>query len=237
MKRITATMIAIALITLSAIAQQNTPVTITVCDTAGVAIRNALIKLKPASGAKLPKELRRGVTTDTNGTTTLTIGLGDRLSVSNRKFASKEIIIGMTDTPTDNKLTVKLTPITDESIEVGFGTQKKSVTTNAVTQRNESDLQGDKQMDMYTYLQRALPGVTINRIGSSYSFQIRGMGSLSGNDSALVLIDGSQGDIGTLSPQDIKSITVLKDAASTAIYGGRAAFGAIIVKTKQANSK
>ncbi len=87
-------------------------------------------------------------------------------------------------------------------------------------------------------LQGAVPGLnlTVNSSGgmldNSMSISIRGQGSINGSDFPLVLIDGIEGDINTLNPQDIESVSVLKDAASASIYGSRAAFGVILITTK-----
>lgn len=124
----------------------------------------------------------------------------------------------------------------EEVIVVGFGTQKKENLTGSVAQVNMSEVLGDRPViNAANALQGALPGLVVS--GSSNteqtkSFSIRGDLSINGG-SPLVLIDNVEGDINLLNPEDIESITVLKDAASAAIYGARAAAGVILVTTKR----
>ena len=73
--------------------------------------------------------------------------------------------------------------------------------------------------------------------GASATINIRGVNSISGNASPLVLIDGIEGDIDRLNPNDIASISVLKDASSAAIYGARASYGVILVTTKEGSAR
>ena len=147
-------------------------------------------------------------------------------------------------------LTVTLkddTQALDEVVVVGFGSQKKANLTGAVTTVKMDEVLGDRPLAKAAdALQGAVPGLLVssggNSVGSSKSFQIRGAYSLGIQNSdgtygasvaPLVLIDNVEGDIDMLNPDDIESITVLKDAASSAIYGARAAGGVILVTTKR----
>ena len=135
----------------------------------------------------------------------------------------------------------------DEVVVVGFGTQKKANLTGAVTTVKMDDVLGDRPLTKAAdALQGAVPGLLVssggNAPGTSKSFQIRGAyslgiqnsdGSYGATVAPLVLIDNVEGDIDLINPNDIESITVLKDAASTAIYGARAAGGVILVTTKR----
>ena len=135
----------------------------------------------------------------------------------------------------------------DEVVVVGFGSQKKANLTGAVTTVKMDEVLGDRPLAKAAdALQGAVPGLLVssggNSVGSSKSFQIRGAYSLGIQNSdgtygasvaPLVLIDNVEGDIDMLNPDDIESITVLKDAASSAIYGARAAGGVILVTTKR----
>lgn len=124
----------------------------------------------------------------------------------------------------------------DEVVVVGFGTQKKENLTGSVSQVKMSDVLGDRPVtNAAAALQGAMPGLTIGGgtgPGQSKSFNIRGTLSINGG-SPLVLIDNVEGDIDLLNPDDIESVSVLKDAASSAIYGARAAGGVILVTTKR----
>ncbi len=122
---------------------------------------------------------------------------------------------------------------------VGYGTQKKVNLTGSVSQVKMEEVLGERPLiNAVAALQGAIPGLTISG-GSSpsqtKSFSIRGNLSINGG-SPLVLIDNVEGDINNINPDDIESITVLKDAASSAIYGARAAAGVILVTTKQPKS-
>lgn len=135
----------------------------------------------------------------------------------------------------------------DEVVVVGFGSQKKANLTGAVTTVKMDEVLGDRPLAKAAdALQGAVPGLLVssggNSVGSSKSFQIRGAyslgiqnsdGSYGASVAPLVLIDNVEGDIDMLNPDDIESITVLKDAASSAIYGARAAGGVILVTTKR----
>jgi TonB-dependent SusC/RagA subfamily outer membrane receptor len=130
----------------------------------------------------------------------------------------------------------------NEVVVVGFGTQKKSNLTGAVSQVKMDEVLGDRPVTtVASALQGAVPGLNITNSstpGTAAAFNIRGVTSINGGG-ALVLIDNAEGDINMLTPEDVESVSVLKDAASTAIYGARAAFGVVLVTTKKAkkNSK
>lgn len=128
----------------------------------------------------------------------------------------------------------------DEVVVVGFGVQKKANLTGAVSQVKMDDVLGSRPVvNAMSALQGAMPGLQITPNndaagpGQSKSFNIRGTTSINGGG-PLVLIDNVPGDIDMLNPEDIESVSVLKDAASAAIYGARAAFGVILVTTKKA---
>ena len=135
----------------------------------------------------------------------------------------------------------------DEVVVVGFGTQKKANLTGAVTTVKMDEVLGERPLTKASdALQGAVPGLLVSSGGngptSSKSFQIRGAyslgiqnsdGSYGATVAPLILIDNVEGDIDLVNPDDIESITVLKDAASSAIYGARAAGGVILVTTKR----
>ena len=124
----------------------------------------------------------------------------------------------------------------DEVVVVGFGSQKKADLTGAVSQVKMDEVLGDRPVINATAaLQGAMPGLMVSggsSPGQSKSFNIRGDLSINGG-SPLVLIDNVEGDLSALNPDDIESISVLKDAASSAIYGARAACGVVLVTTKR----
>ena len=130
----------------------------------------------------------------------------------------------------------------DEVVVVGYGTQKKANLTGAVSVVDVSKtLEARPVADVAKALQGAVPGLTVMNnnggIGGSPTLQIRGVGTLSNSQysNPLIIVDGvAMDDISYLNPLDIENISVLKDAASTSIYGSRAAFGVILITTKAA---
>lgn len=125
----------------------------------------------------------------------------------------------------------------EEVVVVGYGTQKKVNLTGAIAAVDKKVLASRPIVNAVAGLQGTLPGVTIvnsgNRPGdSNLSIRVRGEGTI-GNADPLILIDGVEGSLSTLNPDDIESVSVLKDAASSAIYGSRAANGVILVTTKR----
>lgn len=122
-----------------------------------------------------------------------------------------------------------------EEVVVGYGTQKKINLTGAVSQISGDVFQAHPITNVAQGLQGQIPNLNITfsdgKPGRQASFNVRGMPSINGG-SPLILIDGVPGDINILNPSDIESVSVLKDAASAAIYGARGAFGVILITTK-----
>lgn len=128
----------------------------------------------------------------------------------------------------------------DESIVVGFATQKKVDLTGAVSTVNSKQIESVPVANAVLALQGLVPGLTIEQhSGQLYNNQatmtLRGQGTIGQGSSGqvLVLIDGMEGDLYSINAQDIESISVLKDAAASSIYGSRAPFGVILVNTKK----
>lgn len=128
----------------------------------------------------------------------------------------------------------------EEVVVVGFGSQKKANLTGSVSQVKMDEVLGSRPVvNAMSALQGTMPGLQItpngdaSGPGQAKNFNIRGTTSINGG-SPLVLIDNVPGDIDMLNPEDIESVSILKDAASSAIYGARAAFGVILVTTKKA---
>ncbi len=124
----------------------------------------------------------------------------------------------------------------DEVVVVGYGTQRKVNLTGAVEQVNSDVLENRPINNVTQALQGVVPNLNINLADGkpirSAEFNVRGASSIGQGGSALVLIDGVEGDPSLLNPNDIESISVLKDAASAAIYGARGTFGVILITTK-----
>lgn len=129
---------------------------------------------------------------------------------------------------------------TEEVVVIGRGTQRKISVVGAVTNVKSSDLQVPAA-SVSNMLGGRVPGIiSVTRSGepgSDFSeFWVRGIGTFGAGASALVLIDGIEGDLNTLDPADIESFTVLKDASATAVYGVRGANGVVLVTTKRGKS-
>lgn len=148
------------------------------------------------------------------------------------------------DVPVGSQTTIDLELVTnakqlDEVVVVGYGTQKKSTVSGAITVVSAEDMKEANATSVAKALQGRTPGVNITATsgapGAAPSIRIRGVGSINSDAQPIVVIDGIIQGIGALndlSPKDIESISVLKDAASAAIYGARSSNGVILVKTK-----
>lgn len=130
------------------------------------------------------------------------------------------------------------TKLLEDVVVIGYGTQAKSHLTGSISKIGGETVQNMSQSDVTAALQGAMTGLTINNntseVGVSPSIRVRGTGSISANNEPLVIVDGFpvSGGLSQLNSNDIKSIEILKDAASAAIYGSRAANGVILVTTK-----
>lgn len=194
----------------------------------------------PIIGANvIEKGTTNGTVTDINGHFSLEVSEKSILTISYIGYVLKEVKIG-----NQSKLQIELSEDTqslDEVVVVGFGTQKKVNLTGAVSVVNSEVLDARPVTTATQALQGVLPGLNISmnngggELNNSLDINIRGAGTI-GNGSKsnpLVLIDGMDGDINMLNPQDIESVSVLKDAAAASIYGSRASFGVILITTKK----
>lgn len=179
-----------------------------------------------------------GTITNFEGYFTIAAAEGDVLHISYIGYLSKDIPVKGGKTLNVNM--VEDAKALDEVIIVGFGSQRKENLTGAVSQIKMDDVLGDRPViSAMGALQGSMPGLYVSggsSPGESKSFNIRGTTSINGG-TPLVLIDNVPGDIDMLNPEDIEAVSVLKDAASSAIYGARASFGVILVTTKKANKK
>jgi TonB-linked SusC/RagA family outer membrane protein len=128
----------------------------------------------------------------------------------------------------------------DEVVVVGFGEQKKANLTGAVTTVDAKVLESRPVQNMSQMLQGVIPGLNFQtgglggELNQGLNFNIRGAGTIGSgsNASPLILIDGMEANLNAINPQDVESVTVLKDAAASAVYGSRAAFGVVLITTK-----
>ncbi|WP_353138752.1 TonB-dependent receptor [Pseudopedobacter sp.] len=193
-------------------------------------------KGEPLPGATIRvKNTTQVLMTDTNGDFSVkNLDVDAILIVSYTGFAQKEI-------PVNGRTQITIALSEDmaklnEVVVVGYGTQERSNLTGAVEQISSKDLELRPVANIATSLQGLLPGLNIQsnngNPGSNPDINIRGFNSINGGK-PLVLIDGIEGDIDRVNPIDIENVTVLKDAASSAIYGARGAFGVILITTKK----
>ena len=127
----------------------------------------------------------------------------------------------------------------EEIIVTSFGTSKKGAFTGSAVQVNASKIENRPISNLTSAIEGASPGIQVTagrgQPGSSQSIRVRGFGSYGASNSPLYVVDGApySGDISAINPNDIESVTVLKDAASTALYGNKAANGVILITTKR----
>ncbi len=184
------------------------------------------------------KNTTTGTSTDLNGFYSISVSPGQVLVYSSLGYATQEITVGPA-----NRLDVRLSPdveFIEEVVVVGYGTQRRVNLTGSVSTVNvEKTLEARPIADVGRGLQGTMPGLSIvipsGEIGSDPIMKIRGqIGSLQGGSSPLILVDNVEiPSIQMLNPDDIESISILKDAASSSIYGAKAAFGVILITTKK----
>ncbi|MDT0642234.1 TonB-dependent receptor [Zunongwangia sp. F363] len=184
----------------------------------------------------LVKNKSTGTTTDFDGNYSVDVEINDTLVFSYIGFNNKEFVINEAQT-LDVTLEENQSDL-EEVVVVGYGTQKKSVVTGAISSVNASDLETLPINTVGEALQGRTSGLTVaassGQPGSGATIRVRGITTLNNND-PLWIVDGvvvDNGGINYLNQSDIASIEVLKDAASQAIYGARAASGVILVTTK-----
>ncbi len=177
-----------------------------------------------------------GVATDINGKYSIDVKTGDVLVFTYTGFSEQRITVG---TETNINVTLEEGTILDEVVVVAYGVQKKVTVTGAVSSLKGDRLVESPSVNLTTSLAGRLPGLVVIQPSGEpgnddATIRIRGTNTL-GNNSPLIVIDGipdRDGGIGRINSQDIESVSVLKDA-SAAIYGARAANGAVLVTTKR----
>lgn len=130
----------------------------------------------------------------------------------------------------------------EEVVVVGYGTQKKVNVIGSIAMVGSEKLENRATSSVTSALTGQMPGVTITQPGgrpgeNTGTIRVRGVGSFGATPDALILVDGIPGNMTDINPNDIESISVLKDAATSAIYGARAANGVVLITTKQGRSE
>ena len=196
----------------------------------------------PAIGASVYEKANKtnGTVTDIDGRFSLSVPAGATLVISYVGTESQEV-----KAVSGQKMKIELKPnssLLDEVVVVGFGTQKKVNLTGSVGTLSAKELKERPVTSAVAALQGLVPGLNIETSGGSLetkpSINVRGATTIGegSTGSPLVLIDGMEGDMYSINPQDIENISVLKDAAASSIYGSRAAFGVILVTTKSGST-
>ncbi|WP_317196727.1 SusC/RagA family TonB-linked outer membrane protein [Hymenobacter piscis] len=215
-------------------------------------------RVTDATGSGLPgvtvleQGTSNGTSTNADGSFTLNVQPGATLVVSSIGFETQNVAVG-------DRSSVAVTLKTNatqlgEAIVVGYGTQVKRELTGSVTQLGSKDVENVPVVSFEQAIQGRTPGVQINqgsgKLGAGVQIRVRGASSITASNQPLYVIDGipvTSQDVGSasgeplnpladLNPSDIESITILKDAASSAIYGSRASNGVVLVTTKRGRS-
>ena len=191
----------------------------------------------PVIGANIMvKGTSTGTVTDLDGNFSLTVPAGATIAISYMGYETYEQKL----TADNQTLNVSLKSdalMLDEVVAIGYGVMKKSDLTGAVTSVKADQLQKTPAAGLDQALQGRAAGVTVNsnsgQPGAAATIRIRGIGSAMGGNDPLYVVDGViTSDISFLSPSDIQSMEILKDASATAIYGSRGANGVVLVTTK-----
>jgi len=210
----------------TAVYAQKVTITGTVTDEKGVSLPGATVQVKNAM---------QGTLTGSDGKYSLEVPSQNvTLVISFVGFVPKEI-------PVQNQTSIDVSLREDiqglqEVVVVGYGTQKKANLTGAVDQVTSSSLENRQMSSLTQGLKGVVPNLNIllldGKPNQAPSYNIRGLSSIGQGGSALILIDGVEGDPSMINPNDVANISVLKDAASASIYGARGAFGVVLISTK-----
>uniref|UniRef100_UPI003FF0E746 SusC/RagA family TonB-linked outer membrane protein n=1 Tax=Alistipes shahii TaxID=328814 RepID=UPI003FF0E746 len=182
----------------------------------------------------------KGVTTSENGTFKIQVPSGEAvLQVTCLGYLPQKVTVPSSR----NSITIYLQEdaiMLDATVVIGYGTQKKVNLTGAVATVGSKELENRVTHSLGSMLQGSVAGLNITtssgKPGSTPAINIRGVNSINSAD-PLVLIDGVVGDLNRVNPNDVESISVIKDASAAAVYGARAAFGVILVTTKNGSAQ
>ena len=208
-----------------ALGQQTREVKGTVVDPAGEAVIGAAVMIKGTN---------TGTITGADGRFSLNAPGDAVLVISSIGYRDAEEAVG-------NRSELKITLeedslLIEDAVVVGYGVQKKENLTGAVSVLTSESIENRSSANLGNILQGTVPGLTVTspsgRPGESVSINIRGWNSINSGGSPLVLVDGVVGSLERVNPNDVESISVLKDASSAAVYGAQAAFGVVLVTTK-----
>ena len=214
--------------------QKGAPVKGNIVDLSGEPVIGATVQVKGTT---------TGSISDIDGNFTLNVSPGDIVEV--RYIGYKPQTVKYKDQKDLQVVLREDSELLDEVVVVGFGTQKKVNVTGSVGTVSSKELDSRPVNNVSQALQGVVPGLNLSvnssggMINNKMDINIRGTGTIGAGSTAspLILIDGVEGDMNMLAPQDIENISVLKDASSAAIYGARAAFGVILITTKSGKTE
>ncbi len=212
-----------------AVSQKTKTITGTIVDSSGEPVIGASIVVKGTTN---------GTITDVDGNYSLS-NVPENSTVSISYIGYQPLSYPASSKELSRVILKEDAEMLDEVIVVGYGTTKKANLSGAVDQISSKEIEHRVSGNAGQVLQGMIPNLNVSfsdgSIYSKASFDVRGVGSINGG-SPLVLIDGVEGDMNYINPKDIESISVLKDASSAAIYGARAAFGVVLITTKNPNA-
>jgi len=215
----------------SAITQQAVTVQGSVKDAAGEAIIGASVVVEGTTN---------GMITDVNGNFSIQASVGQNLVISYIGYETQAVKVSRANQQI-NIVLKESAELIDEVVVVAYGTQKKANLTGAVSSVKVNDIKDIPVSNTSSLLQGRMSGVTVSSFSAQpgaegdVEIRIRGINTF-GDSNPMILIDGVEGSLSSVSPNDIENISVLKDAASASIYGVRAANGVVLVTTKRGNT-
>jgi TonB-dependent SusC/RagA subfamily outer membrane receptor len=184
------------------------------------------------------KGTQNGTIADVNGSYSLRVKEGDILQAVFTGFITEEVTVGKSDKI--NFILREDRMHLDEVVVIGYGATKKSDLTGSVTSVKMNDIKDVPATSIDNAMQGRVAGAeimsTTGEPGAVTTIRIRGTRSVEASNEPLIVVDGivdAIADLNDINPEDIESITVLKDASSTAIYGARGANGVILITTRQ----
>lgn len=195
---------------------------------------------EPIVGATVLPDVGQGIATDIDGRFSLVVP--QKAKKVTFSFVGFETV----SLPIQPSMIVKMKEVAsnlDDVVVVAYGTQKKSSITGSVSQIGNAEIEKHPVTNVTSMLEGSTTGITVTgntgTPGDAPTILIRGVSSISGTNSPLIVLDGTpfQGSIADISPSDIESVSVLKDAASAALYGNRAANGVILITSKGGKGK
>ena len=210
----------------TALLAQKMNISGTVVDNTGISMPGVSVAVKGQA---------TGTITDLDGKYTISVEQGTTLVFSFIGFNTQEITVG-----NESIINLTMQPSTvglDEVVVVGYGTQSKRTITSAITSVDGDVLKNVPVSTVGEGLKGKISGARLysnnNTPGADVTIRIRGGSSINKSNDPLILVDGIERTFSGLNPNDIESIEVLKDAASTAIYGSRASNGVVLITTKK----